>query len=87
MDQNRKISELTVGELCDLVRAVIAENVSSRRTVQGLQGLADLLGVSLSQAKRIKRSGVIKDAIAQSGRTIVVDADKALRLWSGKRNF
>lgn len=82
---NTKLSELTVGELRDLVRAVLTESVQTRRTVQGLSGLADLLGVSPSTVKRYR--ALLKPAIAQRGRTIVVDADKALQLWAGRRNF
>jgi len=83
MDINRKISELTVGELLDLVRSVVAnETRPDQRTAFGLQGLADTFGVSLSQAKRIKASGEIDRAISQRGRTIVVDVDLARKLWS-----
>lgn len=84
IDDNTRISELTVGELRDLVRAVLTESVHTH-TVHGLQGLADLLGVSTSTVKRYRR--LLSPAIAQQGRTIIVDADKALQLWSGKRNF
>ena len=84
---NTPISELTVGELRDLVMSCVRESVSNRRLVSGLEGLADLFGVSISTAKRIKKSGRINAAIAQSGRTFVVDADKAIRLWSGKKTF
>lgn len=90
MDQNymnRPLSELTVGELLDLIQSAVSISTLPRRTVHGLQGLADLLGVSISQAKRVVKSGQIDGAVARNGRKIVVDADKALRLWSGKRNF
>lgn len=80
-----KLSELTVGELRDLVRAVMTESVQTKRTVKGLSGLADLLGVSQSTVKRYK--ALLSPAIAQRGRSIVVDADKALQLWAGKRKF
>lgn len=85
-DTNTRLSELTVGEFQDLVRAVFAESVQSRRTVHGLQGLADLLGVSVSTVKRYR--GLLGPAIAQRGRSIVADADKALRLWkAGRQTF
>ena len=57
IDENTRISELTVGELRDLVRAVLSESVIPH-TVHGLQGLADLLGVSQSTVKRYK--GLLK---------------------------
>ena len=82
---NTKLSELTVGELRDLVRAVISESVHTRHTVKGLSGLADLLGVSVSTVKRYR--SLLKPAIALRGRSMVVDADRALQLWAGRRNF
>lgn len=84
-NDNTKISELTVGELRDLMRAVMAESVQQRKTVQGLQGLADLLGCSTSTVKRYY--AILRPAIAKRGRTIVADADRVLSLWSGRRNF
>lgn len=84
-NDNTKISELTVGELRDLMRAVMTENVQQRHTVQGLQGLADLLGCSTSTVKRYY--AILRPAIAKRGRTIVADADRVLSLWSGRRNF
>lgn len=51
-----------------------------RRLVYGIQGIADTFGCSIPTANRIKRSGVIDDAITQVGRKIVVDADLALEL-------
>ncbi len=85
INDTTKLSELTVGELRDLVRAVLEESVQNKRTVHGLQGLADLLGVSVTTVKRYR--GLLSPAIAQRGRTIVVDADRALKLWAGKRNY
>lgn len=84
-NDNTKLSELTVGELRDLVRAVMTESAQTKRTVTGLSGLADLLGVSESTVKRYR--SLLSPAIAQRGRSIVVDADRALKLWAGKRNF
>lgn len=83
MTQDTRISELTVGEFQDLIRRTLEErehNMSCE--AYGLQGIADLFGVSLSQAKRIKASGVISKAIAQRGRTIVINKQKALDLWA-----
>lgn len=69
-----------------------------KNLVYGIQGIADTFGCSIPTANRIKRSGVIDDAITQVGRKIVVDADLALELTanakkngkevaSRKRNF
>ena len=56
------------------------ESPKPRRLVYGIQGIADTFGCSIPTANRIKRSGVIDDAITQVGRKIVVDADLALEL-------
>lgn len=53
---------------------------SQKRYVQGYQGIADLFGCSRSTAQRIKRSGIIDEAITQVNRKILVDADLALQL-------
>lgn len=86
------INQLTVGELRDLIRTEIIGLTDNRGgTVHGLRGIADLFGVSYTQAKRIKASGVIDAAVSQSGRTIVVDGPLALELWRkathGRRPF
>ena len=56
------------------------ESPKPRRLVYGIKGIADTFGCSIPTANRIKRSGVIDDAITQVGRKIVVDADLALKL-------
>ena len=56
------------------------EAAKPRRLVYGIKGIADTFGCSIPTANRIKRSGVIDDAITQVGRKIVVDADLALEL-------
>ncbi len=57
-----------------------------KRYVYGLAGLMSLFGCSISTAERIKQSGVIDQAISQTGDIIVVDAELALDLLrlSGK---
>ena len=56
------------------------EAAKPRRLVYGIKGIADTFGCSIPTANRLKRSGVIDDAITQVGRKIVVDADLALKL-------
>ena len=51
-----------------------------KRYVYGLSGLMELLGCSISTAERIKQSGVIDEAISQTGDIIVTDAELALDL-------
>lgn len=79
MNLDRTIGELTVRELLDIMAKATP---SAPRQAYGLRGIAELFGVSLSQAKRIKASGVIDAAISQSGRTIVVDSSLALSLYA-----
>tara|TARA_R110001583_G_scaffold44966_2_gene142203 strand:- start:14119 stop:14427 length:309 start_codon:yes stop_codon:yes gene_type:complete len=46
----------------------------------GIRGISKTFGCSISSANRIKKSGVIKDAIIQNGRKIIVNAEEALIL-------
>lgn len=56
------------------------EPPSKKRYVQGYQGIATLFGCSKSTAQRIKKNGIIDEAITQVNRKILVDADLALQL-------
>lgn len=51
-----------------------------KQYVYGIRGIANLFNCSPATASRIKKSGVIDDAISQRNRTIVVDAELALKL-------
>lgn len=91
MSPNTPISELTIGELTQIIARVVSLELQRRpSTVRGISGLAELFGVSESTAKRIKASGVIDRAVSQSGKVIVVDAPLALELYSrathGRKN-
>ena len=81
---NTPLSELTVGELRE-VFAGLGFTGCLPGVVYGLQGLADLLGTSVSTVKRWYP--ILRPAIAKRGRTVVVDTNKALQLWAGRRNF
>ncbi|WP_353959059.1 MULTISPECIES: DUF3853 family protein [Polaribacter] len=48
--------------------------------VFGILGIAKLFGCSKSSANRIKKSGIIDEAIIQNGRKIIVDTELALEL-------
>lgn len=50
------------------------------RYVYGIRGIANLLDCSISTANRIKKKGILDNAIIQQGRTIMVDVDRALEL-------
>ena len=90
IDNNTKISELTVAELKELVRELKSghtEEVAkpAGRLVYGLRGIQELFGCSHKTAQHYK-DHVIQEAVSQNGRKIVVDADMALRLFNNKRN-
>ncbi len=57
------------------------EPTPARRYVYGLRGIMQLFNVSNMTAQRYKRT-IIKDAVSQNGRKIVVDAEKALELFA-----
>lgn len=80
MSDTTYIKDLTVGELRELIRSTMAQS-PRRRLVRGIEGIAQALKVSTAQAKRIKASGLIDQAITQSGRVILTDADLAVSLY------
>ena len=53
--------------------------------VRGIEGLASVLQVSVSTAKRIKKRGSIRKAIHQEGRTILVNTPLALELFGAQQ--
>lgn len=95
MEASTPIWQLTVGEFIELVDRSVSSSMKAhgeknadkdahscgRKYVYGLKGLAKLLGVSVSKAYNVKRSGVIDAAISQNGRSIITDADMAVRLF------
>ena len=93
---NTPLYSLTVEEFTELlderIKAAISnETVSAAvakptgRLVYGLRGIRELFGVSHLTAQRYK-DGIIKEAVHQNGRKIVVDADLALKLFDERRN-
>ncbi len=82
------IANLTVSEFQEVVRNSVTEVMQhpSQQYVYGSSGLAALLGVSIRQAQRIIASGEIDDAIFRKGKTLVIEAAKAVRLW-GRKNI
>ena len=58
---------------------LLTQPKQEEHNVYGIAGIAQIFGCT---ASRIKKSGIINDAITQVGRKIVVNADKALELAS-----
>lgn len=84
--------QLTVGQFRALVAAELggavktaAEEAKGRGNagkwlVYGMEGLARLMGCGKTQAAEVKRSGILDEAITQNRKTIIIDAELALRL-------
>ena len=89
---NQPLYTMTVEEFIELlderIKAAISNETAATpatrptgRLVYGLRGIRELFGVSHLTAQRYK-DGIIKEAVRQNGRKIVVDADYALELFS-----
>lgn len=83
------IAMLTVGQLKEILShstptEVHVQQCPQKHLVYGYDGLARLLKVSRVRAGQIIRGGQIADAVTQFGRSIVIDADKALELLGRK---
>ena len=83
------LSFLTVGQFMELLNAgkqnaPVAVLKSEKRYVYGLRGIRQLFNVSHATAQRYKDT-IIKDAVFQQGRKIIVDADKAMELFNNWR--
>lgn len=88
INKETPIAMLTVGQLMELLNSekkpeVVTISENSKRLVYGLYGIRKLFNVSHATAFRYKET-IIKDAVSQNGRKIVVDADKALELFNAK---
>lgn len=89
------LSDLTVGEFREIVKDALGrlmppvqETGSSfnptGRLVYGLRGIQSLFNCSHKQAQLYKDS-VIREAVKQNGRKIVVDVNHALELFNQRR--
>lgn len=95
IDGGRSLATLNIRGLIKLleqhfgrgVRDDYSQSDSSKqhgRLVFGLRGIQDLFGCSHKQAQYYK-DHVIREAVSQNGRKIVVDADLALKLFRERR--
>ncbi len=93
-DKNKPIWQLTVAELESIIERKINNttvdtttiiDASKKEYVYGIDGLANLLGCSTPQAQRFKSRGIFDDAIFQNGRTIIIEKEKALKLFNEKK--
>ena len=85
------VAMLTVGQQKELFKGwfkeflgdqikTMPEDKPSRRYVYGIAGISSLFNVSYATAFKLK-SGVLKPAILQKGRKILVDVDMAMELF------
>ena len=82
---NKQILMMTGREFLELFGVVknmkpITEDYSKKELVYGLDGLAKLLNCGKTKAQQVKNSGVIDDAVIQSGKKLIIDKNKALEL-------
>lgn len=87
IDYNTRVIDLTIGELLDIIKRMQSDENAPKEqaaptVVYGISGIAQLFGCSRSWACKLKASGIIDDAISQTGRVIITDAQKALELWA-----
>ena len=89
IEANTPLAMMTIGQLMEILSG--SEPVSKfnpspeKRYVYGLRGIKELFHVSIRTAQ-IWKDTIIKEAVYQNGRTIVVDAEKALKLFNERRN-
>ncbi len=85
MDMNTRLIDLTAGELVQLIEQTVQNKLQvgkeENEIVEGLAGLAKILGVSIATAQKIKNSGILDKAIGQVGRKILIDKKKAIELY------
>ncbi len=88
-DDTTPIAALTVADLKRLILELrndapaATKKAENRRYVYGLQGIQELFGCSHATAQRYKDT-ILKDAIIQNGRKIVIDVELAMKLFNGR---
>ena len=86
INYQRKLADLTVAEFASLISDVLTKEkqISQNDYVFGLYGLANLLGVSLPTAQRIKNTGAIDEAISYTGRKMVINKQMVFEKLKGR---
>lgn len=93
-DDTMPIGAMTIGDLKLLMHEILetaaGQNATQRTTssakryVYGIKGIEELFGCSHATAHHYK-DHVIKEAVTQNGRKIIVDVEYAIELF-GRRN-
>ncbi|WP_010661901.1 DUF3853 family protein [Marinilabilia salmonicolor] len=90
---NTPIVMLTVGQLKEVIRQEIEQSElklkeeKSEEVVEyayGLGGIRDMFNVSHATAQKYK-NGILKDAVIQNGRKIIIDVKKARELFANSK--
>lgn len=82
------LAMLTIGQLDEFLAERFKTNNSPttpKRYVYGLEGICSIFNCRLNKAQELKK-GIIKDAVIQHGRKIMVDVDKAIALYEAAEN-
>jgi len=87
INDNTPVGALTVGQLRELLAEGKAEpitevqNFTANKYIYGLKGIRDEFDVSHATAQKYK-DGILKGAVQQVGRKIIVDREKAHQLFA-----
>ena len=91
ISKDTPLAMLTIGQLSSFLgldakneERHTQEDKSGRSYVYGLKGIQELFHVSHTTAQ-IYKDGILKDAVYQSGRKIVVDVEKAIALFNARK--
>ena len=83
VDDSTPLSMLTVGQLKSIIISSpgsVSTTRDQKHYVYGLAGICQLFHCKESRAQKLKNT-IIREAVSQDGRTIVVDADLAIELF------
>ncbi len=94
-DLTTRVCDLSLEEFLNLAKPIVMSWVGEKtnRTQQptddveygyGMQAIMELVSGSYSKACRIKKSGIIDDAISQNGRKIIVNMSLARKILHDK---
>ena len=91
ISKDTPLAMLTIGQLSSFLgldarddEKQSPDDKSGRSYVYGLKGIQELFHVSHTTAQ-IYKDGILKDAVYQSGRKIVVDVEKAIKLFNARK--
>lgn len=90
-DNDTPLWQLTLGEFIECMKKQLPSPKEvvipkqEKYSIRGLKGLAKLLGVSYSQAWRIKNSNDFSQAYIQRGRVILFNKEKVLELFENRK--